>query len=375
MDELGENGKSPLNLIITITLIMKKIFSYLVPVAALAMLFAIITCGDSADTSEKEAPPAAQEEIPVSVVKPHPSTLAEPLTATGTVSSVSEARLSFKTGGIIEKMYVKEGDRAVKGQLLARLNLTEINAAVSQAREGLAKAQRDLQRVQNLYRDSVATQEQVQNATTALRLAQEQLSIAQFNQAYSEIKAPISGVILKKLMNEGEMAGPGTPVYVMHTAGAGDWIVKAGIADKDFVRLKPGDKALLVFDAYPDAGFSARVRQLPQSADPMTGLYPVEFSFTPGNKKFSYGMFATVKLDYPTTSSYLSVPIDAIIEGSGNNAFVFVAEGKKVRKTPVRIAFLREGEAIISAGLKADDNIVTRGSAYLTEASVIRIMQ
>lgn len=354
---------------------MKKIFSYLVPFAAFAMLFVIITCGDSAETPEKEAPPAAQEEIPVTVAKPLLSSIAEPLTATGMVSSSSEARLSFKTGGIIEKLYFKEGDRVSKGQLLASLNLTEIKAAVSQAREGLAKAQRDQQRVQNLFRDSVATQEQVQNATTALRLAQEQLSIAQFNLSYSEIRAPISGVILKKIMNEGEMAGPGSPVYAMHAAGASDWIVKAGIADKDFVRLKVGDKAKLSFDAYPDTHFSAQVRQLPQSADPMTGLYPVEFSFVPGAKKFSYGMFATVQLDYPSTGNYLSVPLDAIIEGSGNNAFVFVAEGKKVRKTPVRIAFLREGQAVISTGLKADDPVVVGGSAYLTEEAVIRIMQ
>ncbi len=151
---------------------MKKIFSYLDPVAALAMLLVIITCGDSADAGPKEAPPTAQEEIPVTVVQPQPSTIAEPLTATGIVSSSSEARLSFKTGGIVEKLYFKEGDRVSKGQLLARLNLTEINAAVSQAREGLAKAQRDQQRAQNLYRDSVATQEQVQIASTAVRLSQ-----------------------------------------------------------------------------------------------------------------------------------------------------------------------------------------------------------
>lgn len=353
---------------------MKKWLSILIPVTALALLFLISTCSNSSDAKGEPTPPSIGEEIPVKLTAVSYATLAQPLTASGLVSSATEARLSFKTGGIIEKLMVDEGARINKGQLLARLNLTEINAGVSQAREGVNKAERDLQRVQNLYRDSVATLEQVQNATTALNLAKEQFSVVQFNQTYSEIRAPISGIILKKLMNEGELTGPGTPVYVMHAAAPGDWIVRAGVTDKDFVRLHMGDKAALQFDAYPNQPFTGRVSLLPQSADPATGLYPVEFTFETGGKKFTYGMFATVTLEHTGTSTYLTVPIDAVIEGNGLNAFVFVPDGNKVRKAPVRIAFLHDGQALISQGLKEGDKVITEGSAYLTEESRIRVM-
>ncbi len=342
----------------------------------LPLLLFVAACGKK-DAPEEALPPNTQEEIPVKVMTVGKENTAVSVTASGAVSSDTEARLSFKTGGVIDQIYVDEGSAVKKGQLLAKLNFTEINAQVSQANQAIQKAERDLQRAQNLYRDSVATLEQVQNATTALQVAKENGSIAKFNLSYSEIRAPISGKILKKWMNEGEVAGPGNPVFMMHAASSNDWVVKAGITDKDFVRLRVGNQANITFDAYPNQAFVGTVKELPESADAMSGLYPVEFKFNTQGKKFTYGMFATIKLGSSSTNSsdYVAVPIDAIIEGNGANAFVFVPEGNKVKKTPVRIAFLKDEQALIASGLPAGTQVVTDGSAYLTEKSLIKIIQ
>ncbi|MBK7870669.1 MAG: efflux RND transporter periplasmic adaptor subunit [Saprospiraceae bacterium] len=340
---------------------------------AVAMVLFFMACSKQ-EKPEEVLPPSTLEEIPVKVTTVEQSTSSEAVTATGSVESDSEARLSFKTGGVIDRILVDEGSSVKKGQLLAKLNLTEIQAQVTQAQEGVKKAERDLQRAQNLYRDSVATLEQVQNATTALNVAKENLQIAQFNLSYSEIRAPIAGKILKKLMNEGELTSPGNPVFMMHAASPGDWIVKAGLTDKDFVRLKIGDRATLSFDAYPNQNFTARVSELPQSADPMSGLYPVEFKFDTQGKKFTYGMFATLKIDGLKNGSYLSVPVDAIIEGNGANAFVFVPNGDKVQKVPVRVAFIRNEKVMISSGIQPGTQVIIDGSAYLTEESLIKVM-
>ena len=92
-----------------------------------------------------------------------------PIAVSGQFTTDDETQLGFKTGGVIRSILVKEGDRIHAGQLLATLDLTEINTQVSQAQLGLEKAKRDFQRVQNLYRDSVATLEQLQNAPAAGR--------------------------------------------------------------------------------------------------------------------------------------------------------------------------------------------------------------
>ena len=138
--------------------------------------------------------------VSVEMAKVSKEILSRPITASGLISSLDEARLSFKVGGVIEQIFVKEGQNVASGQLLATLNQTEIAAQVSQAKEGVQKSERDVKRIGNLYRDSVATFEQFQNVNTALAVAKENLQIAQFNQQYAQIKAPMSGKILKKII-------------------------------------------------------------------------------------------------------------------------------------------------------------------------------
>ena len=116
--------------------------------------------------------------------------LAEPLRTFGRLAAPREIKLSFKIGGIIEEILVSEGQRVQKGQVLARLNLSEIGSQVQQARSVFDKAQRDFKRVDNLYQEKAATLEQHQNVQTALQVAQAQLDMAEFNLRYAEIRAP-----------------------------------------------------------------------------------------------------------------------------------------------------------------------------------------
>src|SRR5690349_10459003 len=101
--------------------------------------------------------PKANDPVPVKIMSLEKTLMSAPITASGQITTDDETILSFKTSGVISKVYVREGEAVKKGQLLAKLDPTEINAFVSQARLGLEKAQRDYDRAKNLYRDSVAT--------------------------------------------------------------------------------------------------------------------------------------------------------------------------------------------------------------------------
>lgn len=352
---------------------MKKIL-YLLWVA-----WSAVACSDKKAARQplhdQNEPPAKGETIPVKVAAASKREIAEPVVAAGLVASESEARLSFKTGGIIRKIYVEEGQSVQAGQLLASLDLTEINAQATQAAEGLAKAERDLQRITRLYADSVATLEQLQNATTAYNIARQNAEIAKFNQNYSEIRATTDGKIIRKLMNEGELVAPGTPVLFFQASGNQNFVIRVGIADKDWVRLRIGDAALVRFDAYPGSEWNGKVSSLAQAADPVGNLYQVEIKLTvPNPPALAVGFFASVTIIPSLTQSLVVVPLDAIIEGRGKEAFVFVPQNGKARKIPVKIAFLRDSEAFLRSGLEGNEKIITAGSAYLTDNVNISVM-
>lgn len=335
----------------------------------------LLLTGCGAKKESTSSATLADEVIPVRLVSVSRASSAEPIKASGLVASETEARLSFKTGGIIQNMYVKEGDPVRKGQVLAVLNLTEINAQVQQATEAVQKAERDLGRINNLYRDSVATFEQVQNGTTQLNVAKNNVDIAQYNRGFSQIRATTNGVVMKKLMNEGELANPGAGVLLLSATNRRDWLVRAGIADKDWVRLKEGTRAEVKLDAYPGQSFPAVVSNLSVGADPSSGLYQVELKLSVAPPRLATGIFANVLIFPPVQNSLTAIPVDALIEGTNQDAFVYVTEGDKARRRSVKVAYLDRDKAYLQGGLDGVSQIITDGSAYLTDGVKIRVVR
>lgn len=325
--------------------------------------------------SKKEAQEINME-IPVKTVKVEYKEFPIPVTISGIISSKREARLSFKTGGIINKMYVKVGDEIRKGQLLATLDMTEINAQVLQAKNGRDKAQRDFDRVISLFNENAATMEQKQNVQTALDVAEQSYRIAKFNQQYSSIYATESGRVIQKFMNEGELAAPGTPVYFINSSKDDDWIIKTGVSDKDWARLKKGDNASVSIDAYPGEVFKATVSEISEAADPYSGTFQIELKIIPGGKKLATGLVAKAEIVPKKSDKLYVVPIEALTESNKNEGNVFTTgENKKtVKKQKVEIVKIMNDKVAIKSGLENIEEVITDGLAYLSTESKIRIV-
>jgi membrane fusion protein, multidrug efflux system len=344
---------------------------YLTILTAIPLL--ALACG-----GETEAPREARPQNIV-FVKTAPverSDISPSILASGMLAPANEARVSFKTGGVIRRLLVKEGESVKAGQLLATLDLTEIEAQVRQAKEGLEKSRRDLERARNLYADSIATLEQVQNATTAVEVASQTLEIAQFNRQFSEIRAPFAGKIVAKLLNEGEVTGPGMPVFYMIGAGQQGWLIKVGLADRDWARLNVGDQAKATLSAYPGETFTATVTQLADAANPMSGAFDAELKIDPKGKRFAAGLVASVEIQPRKNGTYALVPIEALVESDGRTGYVYAPQKDgSARKTRVGIAFLIREKVAVSGGLDGVEQVITAGAPYLRDGQSIEIIE
>jgi membrane fusion protein, multidrug efflux system len=344
-----------------------------IQIIGIGLLLFSISCSKKEETKVEKSAFADEEVVPVQLAKVESVSRAEPIFASGIVASTDEARMSFKLGGVINKIYVKEGQIVSKGQLLATLDMTEINAQVAQAQYSVEKTERDYGRVQNMYKDTAATLEQLQNVTTGRDAAQQNLTIAKFNQQYAQIRSAISGTIIKKIANEGELIGVGSPVFMVSSNQKSDWVVRVGVTDKDWTRLKLGDRADITLDAYADESFTGTVTELAPMADPMNKLYEIEVKINTNGQKLATGMFAKLTLNSAQNRSYAVVPIEAILEGNGKNAFVFVLDNlrKKVKKIPVTVGYIDGNKILITSGLDGVSEVVTSGSAFLSEGGNI----
>jgi RND family efflux transporter MFP subunit len=347
---------------------------FLLPLFALFFLIAFLNSSCGKKESPAAATVATNEAIPVRTAPVQQKTWSIPIRTSGWVTSTAEQRLSFKIGGIIRKIYVEEGDVVRAGQLLAVLDKTEIDAQVTQAQQMLTKAERDLGRAEGLFKDSSATLEILENARTGREMAKENARVATFNQQYAEIRATKGGKIIKKLMNEGEVTGPGTPVLVLFETGNNDWVVKANVSDRDWARIYKGMPANVQLDAYEGTTFRCTVSDLAPASDPQSGLYAVEIRIVPNGRRFAPGLFAEVEMIPAQSRSYPVVPIESIVEGNGKNAFVYVLQpdGTQVRKVPVQIAFIEGNQVVIAQGLESATEVVTVGTPYLTEKKKVK---
>jgi len=314
------------------------------------------------------------DKVKVRVVRPEKTRISFPVRASGSLSSKAEMKLSFKTGGIIENINADEGQVVTKGQVLAQLNLSEIEPIVQQAALGMEKAKRDLQRAENLYNDSVATLEQLQNARTALDFAGAQLRIAQFNNQYSKIIAPARGKVLKKLAEENEMIAPGYPLFLFSSAES-DWVLRSALADIDIVKVQINDSAKIYFDAFPGKEFRAIISEIAKASDPYTGTYEVELRLIDKDPLFVSGLIGKVEIIPSALKDYVTIPLNVIHETHEMEGYIFLVRDTGFVREPVKILNFSDSIAYIENNFPLNEIIISDGAEYLTSGSLIDIVE
>lgn len=314
------------------------------------------------------------DQIPVSTMLLGKTGHSENLVLTGQFTTDDETYLSFKTGGIIDKIYVRDGDYVNKGQLLATLDLTEIKALNEQAEVTFQKTKRDYQRVLNLYSDSVATLEQLQNTESVMELAKQQKLSASFNLEHSGIRALTSGYVLKRLVSQGQIVGPGSPVFLVNGAGNQQWILRTALSDKQWASVSVGDKALVDIPALQLMDIEAKVIRKAEMADPYTGTFTIDVLIVSNKVQVAAGMLGKLKLKLSAQNNVWAIPYEALLDANGDEAYVFVtSDDKKAHKVKVTLKSISEQLVLVEKGLENFTHLILKGNAYLKDGSSIII--
>jgi RND family efflux transporter MFP subunit len=330
----------------------------------------LFACGKA----ENETKPITKGEIiPVRVIALKQASFSTPITASGSFSTNDETILSFKVGGIISNLSVQEGDPVKKGQVLATLDLTEIQAGLNQSKLAYEKALRDHERAGRLFRDSVATLEQFQNSKTALDIAEQQLKAGEFNLSYSQIRATRNGFVLRKFVNAGQQVSSGAPVLQINGANQGNWVLKATVNDQNWSIITIGDQAVIL--SSKSDSIPAKVIRKSQSADPMTGTYWVEV--VPDkldNLSLASGMFGKVVVIPSLQKAGWQIPYESLLDAEGSGGYVFVTDDDQLaKKVKVLLGKISDNSVQVLGGLENHSKLITSGSAYLTDGSKIQI--
>ena len=291
----------------------------------------------------------------------------------GTLKYQDELRLSFKTGGIIQNIYYREGKKVDKGTLLATLDLEEVNARVNQAELAYDKAKRDLDRTEALYQDSVATLEQLQNAETLVEAKASQLKVARFNLRYSKIVAPSEGIILRKLVSENELVGPGHPVLIFGSEEVAK-VMQVNVTDKNIVDIQLDDTAHIQFDPFPGKTFTGKVSEIAGTADPYTSTYQVELVIEDPMNQLKSGFIGEAQIISSLKENMLKVPVNAMRNASQDKAEIFVLKNDTARLRTLSIAYINDENLLVKEGLSAGEYVITEGAGYIENGEKVQVI-
>jgi len=337
------------------------------------LIFILQACNQAPAKKEESNTGSA---IPVRLLSMDLSHGRSELVASGKFTTEDETMLSFKLGGIISRIFVKEGDPIHKGQLLSTIKTDEIDAQVNQAKLALAKSERDYSRHLRLFKDSVITQEQLENFKTQRDLNLEQLKSLEFNLQYSKIVSPVNGFVLKKLASEGQQLSPGTPVLQINGAGNSAWVLQIGVSDDWWAKIKTGDTARISTDAEANTFFKGRVIRKSHGVDMAGGVNEVDIQLLQKPAHIGSGMYGKAYLSLGDEQGAFRIPYEAVLDASGNQAYVYTTQDNKTaHRVKVQIQSFDENSVLIKKGLENGGKVIVAGSAYLSDGSPIQIIQ
>jgi len=274
--------------------------------------------------------------------------------ASGSLASKNTSVLSSKVMGRVAHVGAQEGDQVAAGKLLVRIESGEITAQVVQAQAAYNNARMNYDRIKGLYDARASTQIEMEQATLGLETAQAGLNAAKAMESYTHITAPISGQIVEKRINLGEMALPGQPIIKIEDNR--HLRLEVTVKEQDILHIRPGMKVKVQIDAMPGRDLTGTVAQVVQASDVRTHSFVVKVDI-PEVTGLITGMYGKALIATGSKQAIV-IPKGAVVELSGIRGVYIVGDGGKAVFQMVQLGADRDGSVEVVTGLKAGDRIV-----------------
>ena len=346
------------------------------------------------------------------------SPLIQTVVASGRVEKVSRTQIGSEITGVVLERLVQEGDRVSRGDVLLVLKSDEISAQVRQAeaelkelattrrpqaefdlanaKVQLEQAQREAVRRRNTElgilsaeerEKSIEAEKLARNNLESARLKvaslapdkveetklREQLAALQAQLAKTKIRAEVSGIILTRNVEPGDLVQPSQTLFTIALDGATE--IRVPFDERNLPLLALQQKAAVITDAYPDQPFPAHINFIAPSIDAQRGTVDVRLTVDPVPDFLRQDMTVSVNVETNKREQTLVIPNDALSSISGNKAMVSLVRDRKIQRHPITLGLRGLVMSEVVAGLKEGDHVLTDAESVLKDGIRVRIEQ
>ena len=285
---------------------------------------------------------------------------------------IPKQELNFlsENAGRVSKIYVQEGDRVTKGQILAHIDAEIINTDRETAQATLENAIKDEARYSSSFKTGGVTQQQLDQAKLATRNARLRLQSSARRVSDANIKAPINGIINKKYIEVGAfVTAQGTQLFEI--VDVSKLKLKVNVNEGQVANLNIGDPAQIKSNVFPADNFSGKITFIAPKAD-ATLNFPVEIEVENNHKNtIKAGMYGTAIFKFPAQAATITIPRGSFV-GSVSSNQIFVLENGNTAKLRKVIAGRTINDQVeIIDGLKEGETVIVSGQINLVDGSAV----
>ncbi len=337
--------------------------------AAFACVLLLSACQQGESTEEEdeeEVPP-----VPVETGTPVRGDVLAVYSGTAPIEAFAEADVIAKVEGEIREVLVEEGDEVEKGQILARLDGDRLRLELNESRARLRKMQRDFERNKDLREKGLLSEGDYEKLQYDLESLQASYNLASLELDYTQIRAPISGVISERYIKLGNTIRVSDPLY--RVTSFDPLVAYLHIPEREYQKITPDQPVAIDIDALADMEILASVTRVSPIVDPETGTFKITIEIRDESRHIKPGMFGRMSIVYDRHENVLQVPRSAVMEEMGVES-VFVVEDDKAVRRIVQTGYGENGMIEITGGLDDSDNVITVGQVGLKPDATVTVI-
>ena len=348
---------------------------------ALAISLALSGCGggdkpadgaEAAEAVDKDGNPVEKkaEAVPVEVAEVAKRPISASYAGTANLEAPVEAMVVAKTSGVMLQLLAEEGDVVKAGQLLARIEPDRPRLEMERARATVRKLENNYRRSQELLASKLVSAEASDQIRYDLEAARAAYEMTQLELSYTNITAPIDGVIAQRNAKPGNLIQLNSALFRIVDTSRLEAVLN--VPERDLATMKPGLAVRMMADAMPGQAFEGVIDRVSPVVDGGSGTFRVVTRFK-GGEGLRPGMFGRIEVVYDSRADALTVPRAALLEDAGETAVYAVRDSKAVR-VPIEVGYLSGELAEVRKGLKEGEQVVTAGKITLRDGATVEVL-
>ena len=294
----------------------------------------------------------------------------------GEVATKENILIYPEYAGLLTRVYVKEGDRVTKGQILAKIDDGGLSSQLAQIEAQASLAKTTFERQKRLWEQNIGSEIQYLEAKTTYEATQNSVNQLRSQLGKTTVRAPFSGVIDEVITDQGQVVTPGQN-QLFRLVNLDNMYVQASVPENYLNQIKTGTSVIVELGAIGKQ-FEGKVRQVGNFINPNNRTFQIEVAIPNEQGLVKPNLIATVKLNDYTAENAVVIPENAIQKNSAGESLVYLLEPETdstgvAKRVRVETGYSYGASVEVLEGLKAGDILITEGGKNLRDQQKVKI--